>query len=93
VVFPFIVLSGVGRSDWARTCRLSGELSYPLYMVHFPVLWLIAAFTPKGVFSVAAAALLVTLAVSAAAWKLYDVPVRRWLGQLHYGRERVPALR
>lgn len=95
VVFPLIVLLGhrdpAGRA--ATVFRLSGEVSYPLYALHW-VTWelLLRSFRALGgkgypLGFVAGAAVLIVLA----AWamlKLYDLPVRRWLaGRWNAGRD------
>ncbi|RZK63125.1 MAG: acyltransferase, partial [Pedobacter sp.] len=41
--FPFLVALGAGASQSYsnhKLCELSGALSYPLYMIHYPFLWL-----------------------------------------------------
>ncbi|OYX90700.1 MAG: acyltransferase, partial [Caulobacter sp. 35-67-4] len=86
IVFPLIVLLG-HRDPTGRVgaiCRFSGEISYPLYALHW-VLWELSlrafrAMGGKGYPDV----LVVTaiLLIIAGAWgvlKVYDLPVRRWL--------------
>jgi peptidoglycan/LPS O-acetylase OafA/YrhL len=44
---PVLVALGAGApvsARWASFCRWSGELSYPLYMVHYPFLWLFLSY-------------------------------------------------
>lgn len=89
-VFPCIVwLAASGKTtDTASTsiCRFLGNLSYPLYIVHYPIMylfyrWLIQTrqYTlgetwPVALISVATSILLAWLCL-----KLYDIPVRQWL--------------
>ncbi|TVT43340.1 acyltransferase [Hymenobacter setariae] len=48
--FPVLVALGAGAqvsARWATVCHWSGELSYPLYMVHYPFLWLFLSYLEK----------------------------------------------
>jgi peptidoglycan/LPS O-acetylase OafA/YrhL len=89
LVFPFIVCLGAGeqRVEGAsiRVARFFGDLSYPLYITHYPLIYIYAAWVlrehPKfsrgmllGVLTFAMSVLIAFLAL-----KLYDLPVRRWL--------------
>ena len=52
VVFycPLMVMLGAGgklRSWFAGVCRFSGAISYPLYMVHYPFIWLFMSYVEK----------------------------------------------
>lgn len=86
VVFPLIVL--LGHRDPSglvgAVCKVSGEISYPLYALHW-VGWelLLRAFRALGGRGYPMAFLLVALAlILVGAWgvlKIYDAPVRRWL--------------
>ncbi|GAB3990771.1 acyltransferase [Spirosoma daeguense] len=45
--FPFLIAVGAGARPEAalrRICHFSGEISYPLYMVHYPFLWLLLSY-------------------------------------------------
>ena len=90
VVFPVLVWLAASGSTTdrlsTRLCTFLGDLSFPLYIVHYPLmyvfyLWLIKTgqYTFAETWSVA---LLVCAASVLLAWlclRLYDVPVRRWL--------------
>lgn len=48
--FPLLVALGAGATlttRFAPLCRFLGELSYPLYMVHYPFLWLFLSYVEK----------------------------------------------
>ncbi len=90
VLFPLIVAMGAGSSVTdkrsAAVCKWLGELSYPLYVTHFPLIYLQMAWaashkdTPLGVhIFVAVSIFLLSIGIAWAAYKLYDVPVREWL--------------
>ena len=44
--FPFLVALGAGVStnSFATTCTFAGEISYPLYMVHYPFIWIFLSY-------------------------------------------------
>jgi len=90
IIFPVIVYfgaSGILQSKTeSRICKFLGEISYPLYMVHYPLVYFYVAWISnnKGL-NVAQAApyafLILTGGVVLAyvALKCYDEPVRKWL--------------
>lgn len=86
--FPLLVAMGAGTvvtPRMERLCRISGELSYPLYMTHYAVIWIWGDLARKhdlasGGFGAAAAFGVVTMvAVGWTTLKLYDEPVRSYL--------------
>ncbi|MBQ2019233.1 MAG: acyltransferase, partial [Rikenellaceae bacterium] len=90
LIFPaivWLVASGETTSKVsAHVCKFLGDISYPLYIVHYPVMYLFYAWLIKNeLYSLGATwevvimvfAINVTLAY--ACLKLYDEPVRRWL--------------
>lgn len=91
VLFPLIILGGahsaVGPLEMAL-CKFAGRLSYPLYILHFPFLFIYMNFVTFRKPPVATAYLAGTVAfivVVAFAWlalKVYDEPVRRMLKPL-----------
>jgi peptidoglycan/LPS O-acetylase OafA/YrhL len=91
VVFPLVVWLGAGGqlagAGAARLCRLFGEVSYPLYITHYPLLQLYTAWVRNYRVSipcrlaVAGGTLALAVALAYACLKLYDEPVRRWLRQ------------
>ena len=91
LLFPLVVAIGAGDRSTSpattRLCKLLGDLSYPLYITHYPLIyvytaWVIQDKVPAIQGALAGALLLVTaVAVAYAALKLYDEPLRRWLQQ------------
>jgi peptidoglycan/LPS O-acetylase OafA/YrhL len=88
VYFPLLLVLGAGAKvspRMERLCRFSGDLSYPLYMTHYSVIWIWGDFAEKhklatrgmapevtlGVITMVAFACLVMIA--------YDKPVRAYL--------------
>lgn len=90
IIFPLIVYmgaSGVLHSQREhRICKFLGDISYPLYLVHYPIVYFYVAWINdnKGT-SLAQAwpyALLIltgSIILAYASLKWYDEPVRKWL--------------
>jgi peptidoglycan/LPS O-acetylase OafA/YrhL len=89
LVFPVIVAAGAGSAEsegqMQRVCRFLGELSYPLYITHYPLIYLYTAYviqhkTPPARGAARGVVLFVAaVTIAYACLKLYDEPVRRWL--------------
>lgn len=89
--FPIIVAAGAGselhgeRSH--RVCLFLGRISYPIYISHYPLIYLYTAWTADRHLSIHAAwpLMLATFAaimtVAYLCLRFYDEPVRAWLGQ------------
>ena len=90
VVFPVIVwvgASGVmtgGKST--SICRFLGEISYPVYIVHYPIMYLFYAYlienelyTLQDSWLWVLAACVGSVALAYACLKLYDIPMRKYL--------------
>lgn len=48
--FPFLIALGAGArltASTTRVCNFSGEISYPLYMVHYPFIWIFFSYVEK----------------------------------------------
>lgn len=89
-VFPVIVwLAASGKitdNTSQRICRFLGDISFPLYIVHYPLMYAFYMWLIKNqlyTFTETWPLALVTVASSVCiAWlclKLYDEPVRKWL--------------
>ena len=94
IVFPLIVWIAAS-SDSAQskfTLKLSkflGDLSYPLYIVHYPVMyvfyaWLIKNqyFTLTETWQMVILVLTICIVLAYASLKLYDEPIRKWLSKV-----------
>ena len=91
VLFPLIVWIGASGKTTdrvtSRICKFLGDISYPLYMVHYPFVYLYYAWVKNENLtfgqSLPGAAALVAGSV-ALAWlclRFYDEPVRRFLSK------------
>ena len=100
VAFPVIVWLGASGTTTDKTstgvCKFLGDISYPLYIVHYPVMYLFYAWLIKNnlctlsetwpvVVGVYASCVILAYAVL----KLYDEPVRKWLvAKLKIGQKK-----
>lgn len=92
VIFPFIVWLGAcgcaGNGLMAKVNKTLGDLSYPLYIVHYPIMyvfyaWLIEKkyYTLQECLGVAVLVVASSIMLALICLKLYDEPVRRWLSR------------
>jgi peptidoglycan/LPS O-acetylase OafA/YrhL len=89
VLFPVIVSMGAGDEVTGRfstkLCRFFGEISYPLYITHYPLIYVYTAWTKRthvsaGMGTLMGALLFIaSVTIAYACLKLYDEPVRAWL--------------
>ena len=89
VGFPLLVALGAGSTVTPKLrnfCRLSGDISYPLYMTHYTVIWIWGEYADRHHLASSASLWLtiafgtcVMVAFAGVALKLYDEPVRRFL--------------
>ena len=89
VVFPLLVFLGAsGKSSDKYTtwiCKFLGDISYPLYMVHYPFIYLYYAWvknnnlTFQESFPGAAAVVIGSIILAYICLKFYDIPVRKYL--------------
>lgn len=90
-VFPAIVYLGASDATQnpriLRLAQLLGDLSYPLYIVHYPLIYLYYAWVKNNGLTFAesllgAAGVVVgSIVVAYLALKCYDEPLRRWLSK------------
>ena len=92
MVFPFIVwfaACGTTTSSFStKLCSFLGDISYPLYIVHYPVMYLFYAwlidnkhYTLGETWQMVILVMLVNIALAYACLKLYDEPIRKRLSK------------
>lgn len=89
-IFPLVVMMGAGSQlkgeKSARICTFLGEISYPIYITHYPILYMQMNWAwnhmDAPVYAhvvVALSSVLISIGLAYACLKLYDLPVRKWL--------------
>jgi len=88
-LFPLIVSMGAGSSVSGRSvsvCKFFGEISYPLYITHYPLVYVQVAWVRNHPDASLGTSILVSVSIyilaillAYASLKLYDIPVREWL--------------
>lgn len=91
VIFPILVYLGAsGKSTdkyTTRLCRFLGDISYPLYTVHYPFIYLYYAWVKNNKLTFeqslpgAAAVVIGSIILAYICLKLYDIPVRNYLAK------------
>lgn len=91
VLFPILVWIGASglavNKATIRTCKFLGDISYPLYMVHYPFMYLFYAWVWKNDFTfvqtipVALTLLFGNILLAWFTLKLYDEPLRKYLSK------------
>ena len=89
VLFPLIVSMGSGDSVTGKTstklCKFCGDISYPLYITHYPWIYIYTAWVVRDSpplrerVLMGGLLLVISIAIAYACLKLYDEPVREWL--------------
>ena len=89
IMFPLIVWLGAGGNvvgkKSVKLCKFLGDISYPLYITHYPIVYTYMAWVTNngytwqetwgyGLLTVAA-----SITVAYLSMRLYDIPVRKWL--------------
>lgn len=92
VIFPILVWVGASEktSDGCslRLCQFLGDISYPLYMVHYPVMylfysWLIThkVYTFSETWPESLGAMVLSIVIAVLCLRYFDKPVRRKLAK------------
>lgn len=87
LAFPLLVLMGAGGEIKgrfaAKCCKLLGDLSYPVYLVNYPLIYIFTGwikdtgYTFAQSWPQALAVFVGTILISYVAFKFYDEPIRR----------------
>ena len=90
LVFPAIIWFGaaanITNGFTTKLCKFLGDISYPLYIVHYPVMylfysWLIdnELYTLGETWQMVLLVMATNITLAYICLKLYDEPVRNWL--------------
>ena len=86
--FPLLVALGAGtllNTSHQKVCRFSGQISYPLYITHYFVLWAFGNYYGQAQPSdttlawVIPSLIIGQIIIAYIAMKFYDLPIRKWL--------------
>lgn len=89
-VFPAVVFLGASHAASpfsSKAFRFLGDISYPLYITHYPIAYIYLAWVHNAevpfthALPVAVGVLLLCIIVACGCLKLYDEPVRAWLSR------------
>jgi peptidoglycan/LPS O-acetylase OafA/YrhL len=88
-IFPIIVFIGASGQVKGKTadriCKFLGDISYPIYITHYPLIYVYTAWVYDGkiplrqAFPIGLLTLVSTIILAYACLKLYDEPIRLWL--------------
>ncbi|WP_431291708.1 acyltransferase family protein [Pedobacter sp. P26] len=86
--FPFLVALGAGTAlnpSLKKICNLSGEISYPLYMVHYPFVWIFLTYVDEvqppasSLWMIIPVSVLLLIVFSYMVMRFLDIPLRKYL--------------
>jgi peptidoglycan/LPS O-acetylase OafA/YrhL len=102
VLFPLVVSIGAGGSLHGsystRICGWLGQISYPLYITHYPLIYIYTGWvTDKNLplsqtYPYALFVFFGSMAIAHACLKLYDEPVRNWLKKRYMTEKVLPEV-
>lgn len=89
--FPLLILLGIGAKDlkgrFKACCRFLGEISYPLYIIHYPFIWIFMSYVELKQPNLKQMSFIITLGTllliifSYLLLKYVDEPIRRYFGR------------
>lgn len=91
IYFPLIVSLGAGSALKPKTavlCKFSGDISYPLYMTHYSIIWIFGNYFLKyqpdktTLTAVVAGGTVMMLFFASLVMKYFDIPVRKYFTKL-----------
>jgi len=99
VLFPLIVLAGAGSTTTngfsTKVCKFLGDLSYPIYITHYPFMYMQMAWVEEHPdapvwmhIMLNIGVVVISIILAWALLKAYDEPVREWLKDHWLGRRK-----
>lgn len=89
LIFPLIVSIGAGgeiKNPFSlKICKLLGDISYPIYITHYPLIYWYTAWVVdnkvslENGYALGIGVLIASILIAYLCLKLYDEPVRDWL--------------
>lgn len=99
IIFPMLVYLGASGKTTdkssSRICKFLGDISYPVYIVHYPFMYLFYAWLWGGsekipfeeAWPVALVVFFGNIVLAYLCLKYYDEPVRKWLSKKYLSRK------
>lgn len=88
-IMPLVIMVGAGsvvRGKAQKICKFLGDLSFPLYITHFPIInlynhWVVQHHDApiSSHIAIGASVFFISIIVADICYKFYDIPVREWL--------------
>ncbi|MFT4222923.1 acyltransferase family protein [Dysgonomonas sp.] len=89
IMFPLIVWLGAGGKvngkKASKICKFLGDISYPIYITHFPIVYVYMAWVTNNNLSleqswhIGLLCAIISILVAYVSMRFYDIPVREWL--------------
>jgi peptidoglycan/LPS O-acetylase OafA/YrhL len=89
--FPLIIFlaaSGeITNKVSSRVCKFFGDISYPIYITHYPIIYIYTAWAVDNkipfseAYPISILTILSCVALAYTCLKLYDIPVRKWINK------------
>lgn len=89
--FPMIILiaasSTITNKFSSSVCKFFGAISYPIYITHYPLIYIYTAWVADGkiplktAYPISILTLVSSVALAYICLKVYDIPVRKWLSK------------
>lgn len=89
IMFPLIVWLGAGGKvngkKASKICKFLGDISYPIYITHFPIVYVYMAWVTNNNLSleqswhIGLLCAIIAIIVAYISMRFYDIPVREWL--------------
>ncbi len=81
-------VGGTSIGGWIKkSCQFLGEISYPLYIIHYPFIWIFMSYVERYHPSIAqmsdiiVVGMLLLIFLSYFVFKYLDEPIRKYLGR------------
>lgn len=89
ILFPVVIWLGAGGNvngeKSKKFCKFLGDISYPIYITHYPLIYTYTAWVANGnrtleqCWLYGSLTFVGSVALAYGAMRLYDIPVREWL--------------
>lgn len=102
IIIAFPILLWIGASGTTtdksstKICKFLGDISYPVYVIHYPIMYLFYAwliknqlFTFAETWQVALCVYALSLLIAYLCLKLYDEPVRKYLAKRFLNKKQI----